>query len=617
MTCIRNIRTILAFLLPVAVLFLVACTDDRAADAMRQELLRAREMNKEYVPFTTDSVMRKVAAWYDRHGTPNERMEAHYLLGCVYRDLGEAPRAIDCYLDAAACADTTATDCDFRTLGSIYAQMADLYYKQFLLSYSIDARRRAHDYAIISGDTALAQYDREFIAGTYILMNRQDTAEYILKDVCDYFQTHGQTQASLQTSLILMYIYSHRTDRITELDRLVTKYDAESTLFDESHELPPYSRIFYCYKGRCLEDKGELDSAEIYYRKVYYTDMPITTKVSMYKGLTSVFRKTGNSDSIAKYSALYCEANDSSVADKDQELTAQMAASYNYNRYQREAYDNEIKFYRTRFMLFGLITCMCVVIMATFSFVKHYRKKQIEKRKALESRHQRELQKVARMLQLKQEEFEYLRRTLERNRAELDQLNNMRDTQKKVFRMLNEELKQSETKSKEYHQKYTLVKNELEAIIAENERKETSLQNEIQELKEELEYLRLHNTAPDVMENYCNFAETVKRMKYLAGHPLEKVTEKEWDDLGKCFSEYYPALYHDLSLKKYKNNNLRCRICMLTAIGLRNGEQAVLLDVSKQTITNNMSAINNTLFNESSTRTLYKHLVERYNILAC
>ena len=48
-------------------------------------------MNKNYVPFSTDSVMQEVADYYDHHGPPNERMEAHYLLGCVYRDMGEAP----------------------------------------------------------------------------------------------------------------------------------------------------------------------------------------------------------------------------------------------------------------------------------------------------------------------------------------------------------------------------------------------------------------------------------------------------------------------------------------------------------------------------------------------
>ena len=76
----------------ISLLLLTACDDGRH-ERMREELFRAREMNKEYIDFTTDSVMKEVADWYDRHGTSNERMEAHYLLGCTYRDMGEAPRA--------------------------------------------------------------------------------------------------------------------------------------------------------------------------------------------------------------------------------------------------------------------------------------------------------------------------------------------------------------------------------------------------------------------------------------------------------------------------------------------------------------------------------------------
>ena len=64
------------------------------AQRMRFYLLQAKAQNKAAVDFTSDSVMKSVVAYYDRHGTHNDRLLAHYLLGCVYRDLGEAPRAI-------------------------------------------------------------------------------------------------------------------------------------------------------------------------------------------------------------------------------------------------------------------------------------------------------------------------------------------------------------------------------------------------------------------------------------------------------------------------------------------------------------------------------------------
>ncbi|MBR2237688.1 MAG: hypothetical protein IJ887_07400, partial [Prevotella sp.] len=48
-------RWVLGFAIPL--LLLTACDADRH-ERMQQELLRARKMNKEYVDFTTDSVMK-------------------------------------------------------------------------------------------------------------------------------------------------------------------------------------------------------------------------------------------------------------------------------------------------------------------------------------------------------------------------------------------------------------------------------------------------------------------------------------------------------------------------------------------------------------------------------
>jgi len=47
------------FSILLALLLLVACSG-RQSERMHDELLRAREMNKEYVDFTTDSVMKEV-----------------------------------------------------------------------------------------------------------------------------------------------------------------------------------------------------------------------------------------------------------------------------------------------------------------------------------------------------------------------------------------------------------------------------------------------------------------------------------------------------------------------------------------------------------------------------
>ena len=141
--------TFLSYFLPFLFFFLSSCTHREAQ--MRGALLQAKEQNQAYIPFTTDSVLREVVAYYDRHGTPNDRLLARYLLGCVYRDLHEAPIALITWEDAIACADTTAADCDYATLFRVYGQMAEVYFRQCMSEKGYSAIQRFSKYALQAG----------------------------------------------------------------------------------------------------------------------------------------------------------------------------------------------------------------------------------------------------------------------------------------------------------------------------------------------------------------------------------------------------------------------------------------------------------------------------------
>ena len=98
----------------LCVLLTFSCRNTADDRRMAQIIHEADSLNRNDIAMTNDSLLLMACRYYDRHGTPNEQMRAHYLLGCVYRDRGEAPRAIDSYKDAIAKADTTASDCDYH-----------------------------------------------------------------------------------------------------------------------------------------------------------------------------------------------------------------------------------------------------------------------------------------------------------------------------------------------------------------------------------------------------------------------------------------------------------------------------------------------------------------------
>ena len=89
----------------MTIVCLLACGEAWNSSDMSKEEARAvmddvSRRNLAYEPLTErdDTLMQRVVAYYLKHGTANELMEAYYLLGSVYRDLHEAPRAMDAFL---------------------------------------------------------------------------------------------------------------------------------------------------------------------------------------------------------------------------------------------------------------------------------------------------------------------------------------------------------------------------------------------------------------------------------------------------------------------------------------------------------------------------------------
>lgn len=516
---------------------------------MRHSLLTLKAQNKAYVPFTSDTIARDLVSYYDDNGSPNDRLLARYLLGCVYRDLGESPHAVDCYLDAVSQADTTIADCDYHTLAVTYSQMAQIYHQQLLLSDEIEAQKHSSHYALLDGDTCYAIFNKDIIASIYLLLNRNDSAECLLKEDIDLYMKYGYRQEALQASLSLLYMYVKSSDRLPEAKQLIDQFESESDWFDSHHELPPLRRQYYSYKGQYYEGIGLLDSAEYYYRKIYRPNMTCVQKDPMYRGLLSVFKKRHQADSIAKYALLYGEANDSSIAKKDQELTAQMASLYNYNRYQREALESE----NTALEAQNRLLYLCILIVIGLLVLAYTGKKLLKWRRE-------------KLLELK--------------------------SRSQVVEMLQNEVSQHE------HEKTQLAE-EKSVLAKENH----SLKEEIGQMK-----IRENATASDNLSD----EPIVKRVNELAQKP-RTMTQEEWRLLTKVFARYCPQLLSDL--RQNNANQIMIRVCMLSALGVRHNEQAALLDITKQEVTNAKTAINQKIFNQNTSRDINQNIVAKYHLL--
>jgi len=368
----------------ILLLTLCCCTTEGERNRMRSGLDSINQRNRNDQPFTPQDV-KPYVQFFDDHGTPNDRLLAHYLLGRAYYEAGEAPMALECYQKAIDCADTTAKDCDFAQLSRVYSQMGWVFHGQLLLSHEITSRTISKHYSIIAQDMPMAAYETELIASAYILQNKDESAYAMARCAMHEFNSLSLIQDSIQASLILMHLLAKQATGLNEMKQLIDVFDTKSNLFDKDHELHSHNRLFYYYKGQYFEGVGHIDSAEYYYRKISYPNMSYTSQNSMYKGLLSIFTKRHVADSISKYSQLYCNANDSSIAKNDRQLTAQMASSYHYGTIQHKMHESEAKAHRASIGFFiVLVLCMAIVIAAFVIWrkVKHQqeiKKQEIEK----------------------------------------------------------------------------------------------------------------------------------------------------------------------------------------------------------------------------------------------
>ena len=537
----------LSVLLLLLAAVLAACSGD--GSQMRAQLEELERQNRADSVMTNDSLAEQLVKYFDRHGTPNERMRAHYILGRTYADMGEAPRAVDAYLDAASQADTTAADCDFRTLGCVYSQMGDVYHRQLLLSNEIEARRKSYHFARIASDTLGFLTEMKFTASALILLNRKDSAENLLKETLRLYDEYGYVQEGIQASTMLMHIYIDQPEHLSDLGDLIKRYDSESDMFDEHHELPPSKRQYYYYKGRYMEGIGMLDSAEFYYRKVHRPKISFIDRNPLYLGLLRVFQKCNQADSIAKYAQLYCMVNDSSILLNDRQTTAQMAASYNYHLYQKEALQNAEKSYRATISLI-IISILSVIILLVASYLIYRYKKNHMK-----------LQEAYNLAVSKRKELQ----------EELDSLKALNDSSL---------VTQKEEQLEGQDQKIAVLDNLRKKIIAKDKLSAFEM-SDIVQLFQKKKSFKKENPSPD---------------------------EDQWTELVGQFRQDMPSVYTIMTSGSLALSDRQLKICILLLLDYDESIIAAMLGSKPQTINTAKVRANEKLFHVSDSASLKANL---------
>ena len=324
--------------------------------------------NLAYEPLTEhdDSMMQHVVAYYKEHGTSNDLMEAYYLLGSVYRDLHEAPKALEAFLNGINAADTTSSDCRYNLLARLYGQKCDLLYNQCLYRQAIETERMVYKYAVLAKDTLFmvaAQWNRlgiNFSFSDYLTI--ADECWSILEE-SKRMGLYDYSATQLCTSVLA----NMELGRVEDAARLLAIYEQHSGQVNpKTHESS--FPIYYYAKGRVLAATGQLDSAELFYRKELEAQ-DWDNRQAAYRGLRMLFEQKGLTDSVCKYAPLQCDAVDSSYQEMLSQHLQNLHELYDYNRLQAENSQKELQLQASRRKALYVWCALAFVIVCTLFLV--------------------------------------------------------------------------------------------------------------------------------------------------------------------------------------------------------------------------------------------------------
>lgn len=122
----------------------------RAARA-EYALLHAIALDKNYIDTTDTRVIRPAVDYYEKHGTPDEKMKSIFYLGKIYMNAGENEKAIVSFSKAR---EYFGVSNDKRQQGLICGALADLYRVYHLSDAQLAALKQALACFSSAGDTA-------------------------------------------------------------------------------------------------------------------------------------------------------------------------------------------------------------------------------------------------------------------------------------------------------------------------------------------------------------------------------------------------------------------------------------------------------------------------------
>lgn len=539
---------------PDSVLAMLTSRDSLFANAskcnrMRYEILKADANNKCFNFIATDSAFREVVDYYDRHGSPNEKTKAYYLMGCIFRDKHDIPSALEHFYTALEKADTLSNDCDNLLLMRIWGQIAEAYDDQYMIEESITPHKEYSRYALKAGNTFESIRGLEFCNYDYFELKDTLKVLQLTEKLKKMYLEAGYPDYAHNCQSVAAYIYIARGNR-AKAEKLVGEIVEKGGITDSNGEFIRNRERNYHLLGQYYMLKNQFDSAENNFRKLikhrYYADA--------YNGLLSLYAKEGKTDSVYKYAPLSHRAFTDLQTYINGAAALRLRNSYNYSAYKSDAIAKANEAARN-WRMFCISAFIGIGLLTLILFVYYYYQKQ--------------------------------------RRLQTAKQNAMR----RAYLLAEERLHEAEKKISVLQD----IMDEKKNIMDEME----LLKQEVEQHKQVMKVIQNGNN-DELLNDYIIVKQF--RNHITNASKLPNPTEQDWLSLekavSKCAPIFYAALVRDNCLTQKE-----LRVCFLVRLSFPTKSIATLMNCSIQSVTNAKASANEKLFGHNDARSLNKQLL--------
>lgn len=385
--------------------------------------------------------------------------ETYFYAGIVYRDLGDSPKALEYFNDAA---EVSKDIHDLRLRSNICSQKGNVLITQGLMEMAIGLYSESVRLDSLRGDTTGMVLGYRNLAYAYNEVEDTVRCKHIMDDAIMLARKAGLADVESNIRVQFAGIYANNR-QFVEARRML----GDNAVAEGNIDFSPY--LYICaqiYSGLGMQD------SLFYCSQKMMKDGGIEAKAFACRNLARIYMDRSQIDSARRYMDLYDVCSDSLRVIEAAEITARMNAAFNYKSKENELSEKKVEnMNRVVFftMIIAIVLSLLLIALYVLLKMKEKNRQQLKLANSLQNKLFRQTEEYTSKLEKDIEEMTAIEQELnaERNRnSELRQVIDYKNQLLEERKMVENE-KENEQKAMEVVVNSEIYKDIIAALKAE------------------------------------------------------------------------------------------------------------------------------------------------------